>query len=289
MRLGIVTCDKCPTLIASEKPFIPLFRAMNIDAKPVIWNDPAVHWPDYDALLVRSIWDYHLHPDQFLAWLDRLESLRLPVWNPIDVLRWNHHKFYLRDLAQRGVAIAPTLFFRSDDAGALQHAQANGWTDTVIKPAVSASGYRTHRFALMSEEAGRHFEEAARHGDYLVQPFLSGISDRGEVSLIFFNGKYSHAVLKKPREGEFRVQAEHGGREVPYTPDMSVIRAGETILEKTGFPTLYARVDGLVDGQQFLLMELELIEPDLFLETSPGSVERLARGLAGRLRPSASS
>lgn len=289
MRLGIVTCDKCPTLIPSEKPLIPLLRPAGIDASPVIWNDPLADWSAYDALLVRSIWDYHLHADDFQAWLSRLDQSGIPVWNPVDVLRWNHHKFYLRELEARGVAIAPSLFFRRGDKYALDRVLAAGWPEVVIKPAVSASGYRTHAFPAASAQAKRHVEEAAAHGDFLVQPFLASIRDKGEVSIIFLGGKFFHAVLKRPRAGEFRVQAEHGGHEVPYAPPPEIIRAGETILEKTGKPLLYARVDGLVEGSQFVLMELELIEPDLFLDTAPGSVNRLAEELVNCLRPSASS
>jgi glutathione synthase/RimK-type ligase-like ATP-grasp enzyme len=289
MRLGIVTCDKCPTLIPGEKPLVPLLRQEGIDATPVIWNDPSADWSTYDALLVRSIWDYHLKSAQYLTWLEMLERHRLPVWNPIEVLRWNHHKFYLKELEERGVKIAPTLFFRSHERHSMKEIQATGWRDVVIKPAVSASGYRTHAFSMASTDGPQHLEEALAHGDFLVQPFLSAIRDRGEVSMIYLNGKFSHAVLKRPRAGEFRVQAEHGGHEVPYSPSAAIIRAGETILEKTGMPLLYARVDGLVEGTQFVLMELELIEPDLFLETAPGAVDRLAEGLIERLRPSASS
>ena len=288
MRLGIVTCDKCPSLIAGEKPLIPLLRPFDVAAEPVVWNDHSVDWSAYGGLLVRSIWDYHLHRDAFLSWLNRLEQMQMPVWNPVSILRWNHHKFYLRDLASRGVRIAPTLFFESGEHGSMKRVEAAGWSDVVIKPAVSASGYRTHAFALASTEAHRQFEAAAAHGDYLVQPFLPGIQNHGEVSMIFFNGKYSHAVLKRPRQGEFRVQREHGGHEVPYTPQPEFIRTGEVILERTGMTPLYARVDGMIDNQQFVLMELELIEPDLFLETAPGAVNRFADAWLGKLRPSAS-
>lgn len=289
MRLGIVTCDKCPTLIPGERPLIALLRPSGIESIPVIWNNPAADWASFDALLVRSIWDYHLNTDGFLSWLARVEQLKIPVWNPVDVLRWNHHKFYLSELEKRGVKIAPTLFFRKSDPGALEHVQAAGWTDVVVKPAISASGYRTHTFPTTSAQAGAYFRDAAAHGDFLVQPFLRGIRDHGEISLIYFNGNYSHSILKQPRAGEFRVQAEYGGHQVPWTPDERIIQEGERILEKTGMPLLYARVDGLLDKDRLILMELELIEPDLFLETSEGAVDRLAGELRRRLRPSASS
>lgn len=289
MRLGIVTCEKCPTGIPSEKPLLPYLRTHHIDARPVVWNDPSVDWKEFDAFLVRSIWDYHLHPEKFLDWLTRLEELQRPVWNPIDVLRWNHHKFYLRHLAQRGVVIAPTLFFQKGDTEAFLKSREEGWEDVVIKPAVSASGYRTHAVSLHERDAAAPFVDAAQHGDFLVQPFLTGIRDHGEVSLIFIGGVYSHAVLKRPKSGEFRVQAEHGGHEIPYTPDEATLRAAKFILDQASPSLLFARVDGLPDRDRFVLMELELIEPDLFLETAPASVDRFAKAIVSCLKPSASS
>ena len=289
MRLGIVTCEKCPAGIPSEQSLPSCLRTHHIEARPVVWNDPSVDWNGFDGFLVRSIWDYHLHPEKFQDWLTRLKELQRPVWNPVDVLRWNHHKFYLRDLAQRGVAIAPTRFFQKGETAALVKSRAEGWEDVVIKPAISASGYRTHAVSLRERDAEAPFIDAARHGDFLVQPFLSGIREHGEVSLIFIGGTYSHAVLKRPRFGEFRVQAEHGGYETPYTPDEATLRAAKFIVEQTGQSLLFARVDGLRDGDRFVLMELELIEPDLFLETAPGSVDRFAEAIETYLKPSASS
>ena len=289
MRLGIVTCAKCRDLTANERPLLDHLAAAGANAEPLVWNDPSVNWGAFEGLLVRSIWDYHLHHDDFIAWLQRMDQLKIPVWNPVPVLRWNSHKFYLRDLADAGVTIAPTLFHRRGDTTGILRAKEMGWADVVIKPAVSASGYRTHQFSLASPEAVGRIHDAAAHGDYLVQPFLHGIRDAGELSLIYLHGHFSHAILKKPADGEFRVQAEYGGQAVPVSPSPDIIRAGEDILEKTGMPWLYARVDGLVDKDRFILMELELIEPDLFLEMKPGAHLDFVNGFLAKLRPSASS
>lgn len=289
MRLGIVTCAKCRDLTAGERPLLDHLAAAGDTAEPLVWNDPSVNWAAFDGLLVRSIWDYHLHHADFLAWLLRIGQLKVPVWNPLTVLRWNAHKFYLRDLADAGVTIAPTLFHRRGDTTGILRAREMGWTDVVIKPAVSASGYRTHQFSLASAEAEGWIRDAAAHGDYLVQPFLHGIRYAGEHSLVYLNGRFSHAVLKKPADGEFRVQAEYGGQAVAITPSPAIIRAGADILEKTGMPWLYARVDGLVDIDRFILMELELIEPDLFLEMKPGAHKDFVNGFLAQLRLSASS
>lgn len=289
MQLGIATCAKCPELTVSERPLVSLLHPHRIEAAPVVWNDPSVNWASFDALLIRSTWDYHLFPQKFLAWLQHLEQLRIPVWNPVPVLRWNSHKFYLRDLAGRGVAVAPTLYLEKGRTDVREQALEKGWTDVVIKPAVSASGYRTHSVSLESPEAQSTIEEASAHGDFLVQPFIPSIRETGEVSLVFFDNEFSHAVLKRPREGEFRVQAEYGGNQIPIEPPTPIVEEAMRILQQTATPLLYARVDGMIEDNRFLLMELELIEPDLFLSLRPGSDKEFASRLAKRLRPPASS
>lgn len=289
MQLAIVTCNKCRNLIESERPLLSLLSQYGIDAKPVVWNNPDVEWHAFDALLVRSIWDYHLLPGAFHQWLRTIESLLLPVWNPISVLRWNSHKFYLKDLARKGIAIVPTLFVEHGKKDGLAEAKNHGWEDVVIKPAVSASGYQTHACSLTSPEAEARIAEASSHGDFLIQPFLETIREDGEVSLIFFNHHFSHAVLKRPKQGDFRVQEEYGGKQVQFTPAHAVIETAQNILKHTGTAVLYARVDGILENNQFVLMELELIEPDLFLGMHPGADQVFAEQLAERLKPLASS
>lgn len=285
MRLGIVTCSKCRALTPSEQPLLGLLKAEGHSTEPVVWNDPSVDWKRFDGLLVRSIWDYHLYPTDYFNWLQQLEELHVRTWNPVPVLKWNAHKFYLHDLEQKGVAVAPTLFVKQGDGGVLEKIHEQGWSDIVVKPAISASGYRTHSFAVESDEAEQYLKDAASHGDFLVQPFLHAIAAAGEVSLIFLSNTFSHAVLKKPKQGDFRVQKEYGGKSIPFTPENSIILAAEEILRLSAMEILYARVDGVIDNGQFLLMELELIEPDLFLETKRGAVGEFARGFLKRLKP----
>jgi glutathione synthase/RimK-type ligase-like ATP-grasp enzyme len=153
----------------------------------------------------------------------------------------------------------------------------------VVKPAISASGYRTHALSLRDPEAKSIFSEIAAHGDFLLQPFQPSILETGEVSMAFFDNVYSHAVLKRPRTDDFRVQAEHGGTESAHDPDPSVIQAAQQILDKTGMPWLYARVDGLVVVGEFHLMELELIEPDLFLDSHPDARSRFVSAILTKL------
>ncbi len=280
MRLGIVTCSKCRQLIAA---LLPLLDQHGIVGVPVVWNYPEIDWNSFDALLVRSIWDYHLHPNQFRQWLNTVESLQLPCWNSVSVLRWNHHKFYLRDLASRGIPVVPTLFFEQGATDAMNQVRRLQWKHLVVKPAVSASGYRTHAFNADDSDAARILAEATAFGDFLVQPFLPDILHSGEVSIIFFNHHYSHAVLKRPGTGEFRVQAEYGGNQLPYQPDEAVIAQAQQVLDQSGHELLYARVDGIVTGNQFQLMELELIEPDLFLGAREGSEKLFVEAIVTRV------
>ena len=282
MRLGIATSWKCPQLIPAEQLLVSELSKLGIKATAVIWNDPRVDWA-YDALLVRSIWDYHLHPDIFLAWLEYLETTRIPVWNPLSVLRWNHHKFYLKDLALHGVDIVPTLFFPRGARNVEAEIRNAGWQRFVAKPAVSASSYRTKLIDLEGEDLSSILVQYSEASDFLIQPFLPEIGASGEVSMIFFNGEFSHAVQKRPAPGEFRVQAEHGGHEVPMNPGRGIVEAGHRILEASGFETLYARVDGIIREGRFTLMELELIEPDLFLGSHAQAIGNFVDGIRGRI------
>lgn len=286
MRLGVVTCAKCPNLTVSEQKLIPLLEAHGVMAIPVVWNDPVTNWSTFDCLLIRSIWDYHLHPEAFVAWLHSLEAHGTKTWNPIPILLRNYHKFYLRDLEERGVRIVPTLF-QKDSTDAFDRILSRGWKKGVAKPAISASGFRTETFSVSSQgQAKRAIQNAHAQGDFLIQEFMPAIQEAGELSLIYFNHVYSHAVLKRPRPGEFRVQAEYGGDALPCQPDEHIIQTAAKILAHFGNELLYARVDGIVIDGEFVLMELELIEPDLFLDSHPGTHTRFVESLVSRLRTS---
>ncbi len=284
MRLGIATSTKCPRLIPAEQLLVSRLSVQGIQATPLIWNNPSADWANVDAVLVRSIWDYHLHPEEFLGWISRLESRGVPVWNPIPVIRWNHHKFYLKDLAEQGVDVVPTLFFPRAVRNVEAEIRRAGWKRVVAKPAVSASSYRTKLIDLDGEGLNSLLTQYSEESDFLIQPFLPEIGASGEVSMIFFNGEFSHAVQKRPAPGEFRVQAEHGGHEVPMNPGQHIVETGRRILEASRFETLYARVDGIVREDRFILMELELIEPDLFLTQHEKAIDRFAEAITNRLR-----
>lgn len=233
----------------------PLRAALGDAAEPAVWSDPAVDWSSYDVVLIRSVWDYFLRRDEFLAWVERVP---VPMWNPADTIRWNSEKGYLRELADAGIATIPTAW-----EGEVP------WEDAIVKPTV-AGGSLGLRRAKRGEPIGP--------GE-MAQPFLPEITE-GELSLVFFDGELSHAIRKTPAEGDIRVQPEHGGTVTAATPTSEEVAIARRVLDAAGRDLLYARVDLVGDG---LLIELEAIEPRLFFEFAPPQAAgKLARALRRR-------
>jgi len=284
-RIALATYDRAPSLAPDDQLLIPALSAAGIDAEPAVWSSDGVIWETYDAVVVRSCWDYHLRYGQFREWLERLDGSRLPVFNSIALIEWNSHKRYLIDLRDRGVPIVPTQLIPARDADAVISAvRAAGWSRFVLKPAVSASGYETHAFAGEIDGAARDMiATVIKSGDVLVQPFMDEVPSHGEYSLVYIDGRFSHAAIKRAAPSEFRVQTEHGGSVTPVQVDAALIEAGSKALAALPEVPLYARVDGIVHDGEFLLMELELIEPNLFLDLQARSAEAFASALAERL------
>jgi glutathione synthase/RimK-type ligase-like ATP-grasp enzyme len=221
-----------------------------------------------------------------MAWLDMLDASAVRAWNPTSTVRWNSTKRYLLDLAARGVSTVPTRIIADGSPDrVLDTVRAEGWTRFVVKPAVSASAYETHALALpVSDDDRSAIERVAAHDDVLVQPFLDEVATDGELSLVFFDGVFSHAAIKRARPGDFRVQTEHGGTVAPIDVVPSIVAQAKRSLEALDSVPVYARVDGVGDDRSFRLMELELIEPHVFLGNTPGAADRFAAAIVGRLR-----
>jgi glutathione synthase/RimK-type ligase-like ATP-grasp enzyme len=284
-RVALATYERAPLLAPDDQLLPPALRALGIVSEPVVWSNQSATWNAFDAVVIRSCWDYHLHFAEFLAWLAILEASGVVVLNSPKLLRWNADKRYLLDLAQRGVATIPTMVLprgRARDVEPL--AVAEGWTRFVIKPTVSASGYETYSLSTpLSENARENVASVTAIGDTLLQPFVEEVSRNGEFSFTFIDGEFSHATLKRAAAGEFRVQTEHGGSVEPVTPTPSLIEQATHVLGALPEIPLYARVDGVARGDAFLLMELELIEPNLFLAEGTNAPERLALAIDRRL------
>ncbi len=249
-----------------------------VDCVP--WRDPAVDWNRYDAVYICTPWDYINDPALFLRVLETIEASRAQLINPLPLVRWTLAKTYLRDLEEKGGAIVPSLWFDDFDAGGVP-----GWFDAlatdrvVAKPGIGANAQDT--FVLQRPVGAAQVDELRRtftERQFFVQPFMQNIQTEGEFSLFFFNGEYSHAILKTPEQGDFRSQEEHGAdiKSVTATPEQ--VAAAERILSLVEPRPTYVRVDLVRDDHgAYRLMELELIEPSLYLRTDAGSAGRFAR------------
>ena len=285
--IALITCDKYPELHEDDRLLVAALSALGIPASPAVWSDAAVDWASFDALVIRSPWDYFERPAEFRAWLDARAAAGASFMNPADVLVWNFDKGYLAELADAGVPLVPTVVIpQGSDADIAERARERGWDDIVVKPTVAGGAYATHRFRVA--DYGRYRDEirlTLRDRGVLVQPFLPEIVENGEVSLLFFDGEYSHAVCKRARSGDYRVQFVFGGTTEVIEPEAAWLETARRCLGATPSPTVYARVDGVIVDGRFVLMELEVLEPLMFLAQHPEAPQRFARAIARRLEP----
>lgn len=287
--VALATFAAVPNLAPDDALLVPALAARGVKASAAVWEDPRVDWTAFDAVVIRSCWNYHLHAAAFFAWIDHLILAGVPLWNPPAVLRWNAEKTYLRELAARGVQIVPTRWIERGGATRLHEVlSTSGWDHAVVKPAVSASAYETWRTSMATAERDEiRFRALVCNGRVLVQPFVPAITTEGEWSLVFLGGVFSHAMLKRARVGDFRVQAEHGGTAARRDPGPHVIAQAAEALRAGPFgmdEILYARVDGCIIGGELLVMEVELLEPTLYLGHHPAAPHRFAAALLDHLR-----
>lgn len=279
MKIGLLTCRNWPGILEKEQALATEI-SKNIEVDVAIWNDSSVNWASYDCLIFRTVWDYFEFPVEFAAWLEDLERQNIKTLNPLPIIKRNQHKFYLQDLQQQGIDIIPTLFIPKNTGLDLSVLKEKNWHKAVIKPAISAASFLTTLFSQAEIAAiEAEYKPIALERDLLVQPFMPEIQKMGEVSLLFFQGEYSHAVLKKPKKHDFRVQSQFGGHYQAYQPEASVIETAAHIVKTFGSDLLYARVDGILKNGKFLLMELELIEPDLYFDYAPEAKKRYLSAL----------
>jgi hypothetical protein len=286
--IAFVTYRDLPQLTSEDQLLCSHLQRYGVNTQAVVWDAPDIHWNTYAAVVVRSCWDYHLRPSTFSAWLTELERLGVPLWNPAPILRWNMHKTYLRDLHAQGIAIPPTCWLERGSQAELGTLFADhGWEEAVIKPAISASAYQTWRTTRAQAKHDQpQFAAGLQHTDLLVQQFMEPVVTYGEWSLVFYQKQYSHAVLKKAKAGDFRVQDDFGGTVEVVSPGSGLIEQAQQIINSVAGSLLFARVDAIEQDGRLVLMELELIEPFLFLNSDPHAVERFARAILAVL-PSA--
>jgi glutathione synthase/RimK-type ligase-like ATP-grasp enzyme len=260
--------------------------AEGIPARTVAWDDPTVEWGAARGCLIRSTWNYVDHLAAFVAWAERCAATTT-LWNPLSLVRWNVHKRYLLELAAAGVPVVPTWLVPARTIARLCDVAA-GFGDVVVKPAISAGSSGTLRVAesALATWGQAHLERLCAQGDVLVQPYLPSVTEYGERSLIWIDGAITHAVQKHPRFMDDPYRPPERAPLVEEEVDLAL-----RIVSAAPQPALYARVDiariGENDrhgpGGNYRLMELELIEPALYLNQSPFAAARLAKAIARRL------
>jgi len=250
-------------------------RARGHSVDPVPWTEEG-NLSGYDLVLPLVVWGYHLQYADWLRFLSRVETERLALVNPPQLIRWNSDKAYLKELAEKGVPTVETAEVEQLSGLDLERAAGLFATDElVVKPPVSASATGTHRIRV-----GDEIPASERGQRMMIQPFLPSIATEGEYAIILFDGAYSHTVVKRPKSGDFRVQPHLGGMTEPCTPPEGAIELAKHALAAAPAEAVYARVD-IVRGNdgKLQIMELELIEPALFLDVAPHGEEAFANAV----------
>jgi glutathione synthase/RimK-type ligase-like ATP-grasp enzyme len=284
-RLAIAASKLSPGIHPDDAHLMQFLRDNGIDPTPASWNDPTVDWSGFDAILIRTTWDYFRHYDEFLAWLARIEQLGVPTINPVPLLRWNSDKRYLLQLPAHDVDVIPTQVARAADLRATLSPMQGA--HVVIKPTVSGTAWHTVRGIVGTPALNAAVSDLPPQMDYLIQPFMQEIEREGELSVLFFGGTFSHAVRKRPAANDYRVQSEFGGSVEVIAPGADIIAAAHralTAVAKLGYEGgSYARIDGVMSAGRFLIMEVEMIEPALYFEGNMDAARRFAGVIAERL------
>lgn len=276
-RCCFLSMDDMGHYVADDDLAIAPLNQLGWEVSTVSWRDTAIDWDNFEIVVIRTPWDYQRSPNEFLTVLERIDSSNARLENALDVVKWNLDKRYLFDLESRGLQIVPTIWDGVYDQRSFCRWMADlGCDELIIKPTVSATAEHTYRLTEFDASLVDVFADRS----FMVQPFLTNILAEGEYSLFYFNGEYSHTILKSPKAMDFRVQEEHGGSITAVEPDQKLRDAGRQAFEMIKPSPLYARVD-LVrnDESEFALIELELIEPALYLRMDPEAPARFAKAI----------
>jgi glutathione synthase/RimK-type ligase-like ATP-grasp enzyme len=253
-------------------------EARGVSVNRVDWADKNYDWSLTDYAIFRTTWDYFERFDEFINWLDTTKEI-IKFINPVEMINWNLDKHYLQDLAEKGINIPPTIFIETGTTTTLRKLfEDAGWPQAILKPAVSGAARHTYRLDETSIAPHENiFQELIAKEVMLLQPFQRSVLQKGEVALMFFNGKYSHAVLKVAKPGDFRVQDDFGGTVHDYTPTNEEIILGEQTLQACTTMPVYARVDIIEDNNNVpAVSELEIIEPELWFRFHHPAASKMA-------------
>ena len=257
------------------------FETQGLKVDITYWDNPTYEWQETKSVLFRTIWDYFERFDEFWDWLEQVKT-KTRLINSYELIKWNIDKHYLRDLKNNDIQVVPTYFADKGNNISLQEiANLNDWKHIVIKPAISASAFNTYKITNDEiEQKEQLFHELLQTHDMLVQPFFPTISELGEASLMVFGGKFTHAILKKAKAGDFRVQDDFGGTVHDYNPTQEEIKFAEKVFQSCTSLPIYGRVDIVWDSNKHIyLSELEIIEPELWIRNMPESANKIAEAV----------
>ena len=257
------------------------FEAQGLKVDITYWDNPTYEWQETKSVLFRTIWDYFERFDEFWEWLEQVKT-KTRLINSYELIKWNIDKHYLKDISSWGIETVPTYFADKGCNMKLHEiAKRNQWKDLVIKPAISASAFKTYKILANEIQVNEKlFNSLVQERNMLVQPYFETITQLGEASLMVFDGKFTHAILKKAQPGDFRVQDDFGGTVHNYIPTKAEINFAEKVFETCKTKPLYGRVDIVWDNDKnFYLSELEIIEPELWIRNYPKCAERIAEAV----------
>jgi glutathione synthase/RimK-type ligase-like ATP-grasp enzyme len=266
-KVAFITASNMPKPDLETTGLVARLSALGCEAAQLTW-DSEVDWSGYDLIVLRTPWDYVERLQEFLTWIRRVDKTT-KLLNPAATIEWNVHKRYLLELQASGVPVVPTTMLTQADQPSIAALLAQfAGSDVVAKPAIGIGAIGALRCTADNPTMLDHIATLLANGDVLIQPFLEEVERAGEVSLIYVNGEYSHAVRKLPKPGDYRVQDHHGGTVEPYEPTKLERSTAEQALKVAPNRTLYARIDLVQNKGRPVVMELELIEPELFLRFS---------------------
>jgi glutathione synthase/RimK-type ligase-like ATP-grasp enzyme len=277
-KIAFVTYGQFQELATDDNLTAQCLSQQGIEVHSVSWDSTLVEWKQFDKIILRSTWDYHLRIEEFNLWLESMQQQGNLLYNPGEVIQWNMNKVYLKELSEKGVLIPSTIWLRQFACVQLKEVLTDrGWDKAVIKPTISASAYQTWLISPQTAAEDQYqLDKMLESGEVMIQEFVKEIQTKGEWSLVFFNKQFSHAVLKQTKTNDFRVQSSYGGTATALAPPSFILREAKRIISLIDAPLLYARIDGIEAAGNFILIEVELIEPSLFLSQAPGASQAFA-------------
>jgi glutathione synthase/RimK-type ligase-like ATP-grasp enzyme len=285
LEIVFATCDQQPLITADDQLLADALEARGVRVTPIPWTqlDPTALL-DAPPILLRSTWDYHRIPTMFRSWLYALEDSGRPVFNPPSVARGNVDKIYLKELETAGIAIPRTRWVDGIDAASIERVLLEeSWTRAVLKPRIAATAYGTF---LVERGTSLSDDELlpARSSGAMLQEVIPEVVERGETSLVFLGGVFSHAVVKRAKPGDFRVQKDFGGQVEVTTPSGTTLAFAVDVMSHVPSSCIYARVDVVEASRGPILMELELIEPELYFLIVPEAAHHFSGLILDRLQ-----